>query len=249
MNFIRSKRISMKRVSRMCRRAFTLVELLAVIAIIGALAVVVTFTFDGGNESYALGNAQRIAASVFQSARSIAVLKNTETRVIIYRGGSTGGRNDSNKQLRYMGVIFKNKQTDEWQPANSGTYLPDGVYFVPPNPGGAGNAFGFVAGTSGELKESAITYVGDSSDNRFDYSVSFPSVDGDLDSWFFYEFDNRGLSLNPGALFVVAAGERVAPSGGNVAHSITFENQYAVAGFAVRKMGGVTLFTDYEDIE
>lgn len=240
---------------------FTLVELLAVIAIIGVLAGFALGIRPSG-EGYTLGNGQRIAASVFQSARSISVMKQTETRVIIYRGGGSGNRNNTSKQLRYMGVLYKAKAKDQtdarWLPANAGVYLPDGVYYIAPNMNDSGVPYYFVNHIDVGVRESNINSMFSSSNNLNNtslmddgnhFSASFPTADStDTDSWFFYEFDQRGLSRNPGALFVIAAGERVEPGSDNVDYSVRLPNPYAVAGFVVRKMGGVVHFTDYADI-
>lgn len=235
-----------------CIAGFTLVELLAVVAIIGVLAAVVLGVRPSG-EGYALGNGQRIAASVFQSARSIAVMKQTATRVIIYRAGASGDRNDTAKQLRFMGVVYrdKNASSPRWLPANAGVYLPEGVYFVAPEPDGSSDPYKFVADVDAAMRESKILLLNDgpTPDDPYDFKVSFPTMGGTKDSWFFYEFDQRGLSRNPGALFVIAAGEKVEPLSNDVLYSVSFPNPYAVAGFVVRRVGGVVNFTDYDDIE
>ena len=120
------------------------------------------------------------------------------------RGGGTGSRNDTSKQLRFMGVVYleKGSSPEVWLPANSGAYLPEGIYFIAPNPNGAGEQYNFVAGIDSDMREST------SSSTPAYFSVSFPSVGGADDSWFFYEFDERGLSDNPGGLFVIATGEQ-----------------------------------------
>lgn len=230
---------------------FTLLELLAVITIIG---IIVGFSLGikPNGEGYALGNGQRIAASVFQSARAIAVMKQTDTRVIIYRGGSTADRNDASKQLRFMGVVYRSKVDGQWLPANAGVYLPEGIYFIAPSAKSSGVPYYFVTDMDNAMRVSDIKYIPHSSapDYETHFLVSFPTAQGPHhDAWFFYEFDSRGLSRNPGALFVLAAGDKVEPGSAHVSYSVNFPNAYAVAGFIVRKIGGVVHFTDYEDIE
>ena len=212
-------------------RAFTLVELLAVIGIIAVMATVIGVSLGGGNNTASLGTSQRIAAGIFQSARSNAVLKQTETKVLIY--GDNGGDTDPGKYLRFMQVVYKNDDGD-WVAANTGTYLPQGVYYIPD---------GGVAGA-----DSVLTVESDST-GTFNDNVK-PNENSTADIGFTayeYSFDSNGLSSDPGNKVVFAAG-RVAGPPANGMPSLAFENQFAVLGFYLRRTGSVSL-ADYDDLD
>ena len=220
------------------RSAFSLIEMLAVLAIIAVLAVLV-LGIDNRNEGFYLGNGQRIASSVFQAARHVATSRGAKTRVIVYRGGGPAGNdasNDASKQLRFIGIVFEDTSTapSTWKPANAGTYLPENVYFVPSDT----PLNSFVSAVDVTLLRSQL-------DNNAAIptgSFSFPSVGANPDSWYYFEFDQQGFSKTPGANFVLAAGEKIAPAGNNVTYSIELNNPNAVVGFQVRKMGGLIPF-------
>lgn len=232
------------------RKGFSLVEMLAVIGIIGIMAVIIGVSFTGTNETVALGNAQRIGASVFQSARSIAVLRQQPTRVIIYADHGE----DSKKFLRYMGIVYlsenatdpENPAPGDWIPANQGTYLPEGIYYIPE--GGATDTTGLIA----DNLEGGVDLL--TSNPKYDKSsatdimeASFPIVGGTNNDFYFYEFDANGMSENPGGNFVINAGSITLDGNGDEAVEIT--NPFAVAGFAIRRIGGITLFSDYDEIQ
>src|SRR5476651_979998 len=97
---------------RRAARAFTLVELLVVVALIGILAAIVGFSIKGGGQGMSLGNAQRNLVAVIEGARAGASIQHTRARLIIYadrnavNGESTTASVINSKILRYYGVIF-----------------------------------------------------------------------------------------------------------------------------------------------
>jgi len=111
-------------------KAFTLVEMLIVIAIIGILSagIMGIRTSGSGQTTY---TAQRALMTAFAQARNTAVAKQTSARVIIYRGEAT------DKKLRLIGIIYETD--DGWIALNKEIYLPQGVFFVPPETDFAGN--------------------------------------------------------------------------------------------------------------
>jgi prepilin-type N-terminal cleavage/methylation domain-containing protein len=131
------------------RKAFTLIELMVVVALIGILAAVIGFSLSGGSQAAALDNAQRNLLSMIQAAKANAVLEGAPARLIIYADTNPIGSSDTAtvvpKMLRFYGVIYSSTDSTgnvTWTAANEGAYLPSGIYFVPNQ-----QASSFVAGT------------------------------------------------------------------------------------------------------
>ena len=89
------------------KKAFTLVELLVVISII-LIASSIIFIGGGGGDGAKLSSAQRIVSGIAQGARGQAILKNGETRLIIYNEV-----NDPEKYRRYFGIVYWGDDVDD----------------------------------------------------------------------------------------------------------------------------------------
>ncbi|GHC00107.1 hypothetical protein GCM10007047_15440 [Cerasicoccus arenae] len=221
------------------RSGFSLVELLAVVAIIGIMAAIIGVSLKP-NEGSSLRAAQSAATGVFQAARTVASMRRTEARVIIYAGGD--GADQEAKYLRYMGVVYWDEENSEWVGANSGVYLPAGTYYIPD--GAVGSMVTKGDAVSGPIMES---------EDAPKESIAYPVSSGDKDTWYYYSFDSSGSARSDtgqsfaGLTFVVASGRPGPPSGDTP--NIVIENEFSTAGFVIRRIGGVLPLSDYDQIK
>ncbi len=105
-------------------RAFTLVELLMVIAIIGVIASVVTVSIGGSTSAASISTGGSRLAGFLESARENAVLKRQPTAVaMLSANGEAAGRVFIS--LQYIPASGSTAAT--WKPVSSWELLPNGV--------------------------------------------------------------------------------------------------------------------------
>lgn len=201
------------------RRAFTLIELLCVIAIIGLLSAILAGLRP--TSPVGLDGASRQAQSIFALARSQAMLANdpdieltddqkkaTPLRFIRSRVIILNEPNDEDNHLRRMGVILggyrgtdpakseKNLQKSDltWYAIGEGALLPDGIFYVD-------NANSAV---TKQILRSTMENKTFSGQPKMDISFNstktsyFQSNKGQKDgsgkNWFYYEFLSSGAA-------------------------------------------------------
>jgi hypothetical protein len=143
-------------------------------------------------------------------------------------------------------VVYQNPDstTEQWIAANTGTYLPQGVYFIPANigtyiaTGGNNNALNTATYSDDYTVGNVTVYPNEDAANDGRGSITFPA--------YYYEFDSNGLSDNPGAKITFAAG-RVAAPPVNKMPQLSFDNPNAVMGFYLRRLGHVSL-AEYDNL-
>ncbi len=214
---------------RLSKRGFTLVELLAVIAMISVVAGMYGYTLLSSG-SGSMDGAQRIAALQFVAARQRAALGNTEARVII-----NNDPDDAAGYLREFGVIVNVADpgaTPEWVAATQGEKLPKGFYFVPE-----------VAFADGSRRPEEMIFT---------FPSTQPEQAGNGVPYYYFEFNAKGFAEDPGFQLVLEPG-RLEPAGSGF--EVVPQNPDARAqreswaGFMVLRLGGLLFFPSAEAIQ
>jgi len=98
--------------------AFTLVELLMVIALIAVLIGLITMSITSIGRSQQLGLAGTTSVDLLNYARQLAKSENTLTRVALISQGAEAGR--------VMTVLQYRRETDEWKQVDRWITMPEG---------------------------------------------------------------------------------------------------------------------------
>jgi len=223
------------------RRAFTLLELLVVMAVMGLMMGFIGFTLLGGGGEE-LGSAQREVLGLVQQARTRAALSGAETRLII-----NAMEDDLENYHRYVELVVKDTcaTTNEssWLVMGEGTILPDGVFFVPED-----DSFCEV---SEEWREDAYT-VWSSNDDDFELMDTFKGERKEGSGTKFrylafssmgsvvYPSSNGGSNLQQPPRLVIANGSLNPIASGK---PIRFIDPDTIAGILMRRFGGFAVLT------
>ncbi len=230
------------------KRAFTLIEILTVVAIIGLIAVVI-IGLQPGNP-HGVDDACRIAATEFKIARTQAVMGanpdrdpdvnkryNIRAAVLVLND-----EDDEERHLRYIVPIIGGTDDESktnisdyyWYSLsdNAGTLLPQGVYFVPPS-------------DSGLSTHSVITPIDGNSEVTLEPSLESGGKSFGTGSkrWYVYYFDSNGQTYMSKATFMVAEGTWMPGSG------VKFDTDTPVVGFAITRNGAIIYTNDSDEAD
>ncbi len=209
---------------------FTLIELLTVIGIIAIFSGFVALR--GGDKSQARDASVSTLSSLITSARGHAALKGTRAAVFV-----NANQNNPDRFQRYVVVCTENTTTGLWEPVDSGTTLPVGVYILSntnPLPT-VGPGLHKVSGVDwrrhsdfprSELRSTALALTVTQAINS---AVS--------EEWRGFRFTSRGTTGDSGAV-IIANGR---PLSGGAPASVLLENPDNVGGLKLSTYGTVTI--------
>ncbi len=214
--------VDLKSHSRQQGRAFTLVEMLVVIAI---MSVLMTAGAIGLGNMSGKGVTSGVAAaeSLFDEARTIAISQRTHARVLV----ANSLTHNPAENLRRLVVVSAEidsatkleKIPQTWILSSRGVLLPDQVFF-----------------SQDYSKETQKTGTGSIKVDTLT-SVKAPYQG----SYFYYEFSAEGICTTPGAGFVIGAGARNVKTPTEKPR-VTAAGKRDFGGFVVWRNGRTSLF-------
>jgi type II secretory pathway pseudopilin PulG len=201
--------------------AFTLLELLAVVALMALLLGTLGVSLRRPGEAVALQAAQGTIASLCGAARARATLTGANTRLAI-----AADPGDAECHLRYLQIVGEDPaDPGHWLADGGGFWLPTGAYVVPP-PAAAvpGNPAWPTARSSTALASPA-------------QAMTINHVPAGL--FYYVQFTSRGTTS--GGNLVLTTGRRTANPGGA---PFTLDNPDDVRGVLLRSSGALTLLNE-----
>jgi type II secretory pathway pseudopilin PulG len=211
--------------------------MLVVIAIISILMTAGSVGLSGlGGKGVTSGVAT--AESLFDEARTTAVGRNLRACVLVAKTLD----NNPAEDLRRMVVAYEetnadgtakspNSQNPNWQLSSRGALLPDQTFFSEKYSKGKdedGNSKSLDEIPSSQIVGAKKTYQGE---------------------YFIYRFNSQGISLNPGASFIIGTGARVASKSSTAAPPrTTASSKRDFGGFVVWRNGRTSLYRSPEQM-
>lgn len=222
------------------KAAFTLIEMLVVIGVIGVLIGVIGLSLGGGNVGVAMQNSQGTLLSALSGARAKAALYQASSAIFV---NATPGKDGFMREFRI--ATFTDHDNDETTPpvwVTKGEVIPlsEGIYLVPP-----ASAF---PNTVIDYKPAAAAWVDAHSTSYSDVEVILYAADGTTridtsDYNRLLTLSQRGTTSDAGRLVLAPA--QVAPGG----TGLVFEQVEALRGARISLYGVATLVEGLESFK
>lgn len=228
------------------KKGFTLIELIAVIAIMAVLGGVIMAGISGGGTSQSLGSGVNVLNTMIKNTRTIAMMRGTKARLIINNEPPQGNPPSFDRYLSFVGIVYEDPETPgNWIAANQGQSLPENIYILakadPTN--GLNKSGSVLGGDALATLEAAATDL-PAGTMSIDYPSSRSLAGSDAGTqWMYYEFGADGIA-QPGT----ANKKILVAVGNNTGTSIAFNSEYEMAVTMIGLFGG-TLVGDYDDIK
>lgn len=218
-------------------RAFTLVELLVVLALIAGLLVFLIGGLGGGGRAASLQAGQAIVVNLVTAARARAMATGQSTRVLVHF--DTRGTQPSTRFLRYLAVQTQIAGTWQWV---GDAYLPDGVYFVPghfdPLPAGLiplGDSAAWVRSNGAALRSSVM---------QSNMIVSETLNSAAAEQWMGFSLAASGMTGQAGDIVLALGNPRSPGSFAEGESPVELENPESVRGLVLSAYGATALVED-----
>jgi prepilin-type N-terminal cleavage/methylation domain-containing protein len=207
---------------------FTLVELLAVMAIIILMVGLGVSAFSGGSNTNATKSASAVVSGLFTSARTEAVLRQTRSRVVADTFYDTSAPQNCYHRMTvaYLSPSTADPaQASSWLQSGKWELLPNNVYFDPnySNPHGKGMLL--------------ATPFGNGS-GRYWYYEFLPNGQA-----------NNSLAVNPNVPVQLIVSPGSVGAGGSFAERNATAPTASLYGFALFRMGNISFFQDILSIQ
>ena len=205
---------------------YSLLELLVVLSIMATLMTIGSYGIKNFSKASGVSAGIPIAQGVFSQARSLAIEKGTNTRVLMHNDSDTTAGLNRERNLRYMVVQYEDTDGN-WVTASKGVKLPEGVFYSPTlsNQGDAPN----------------VTTV----------ATALPGL-ADAVSCRTYEFNSQGIITSPVPSgnnvprFVIRAGSL--PPGRTEPIAASGAGERNAGGFVIWKNGRTAVFRHPDQI-
>ncbi len=207
------------------KRGFSLVELLAVMAVIAILLSLASVGVNKMGKSQGLTSGVSIAEGVFAQARSLAIAKGSPTRVVIHARLNDEEERDRRRYLKMMMIMEQEVEDDSsssdanglWKSAGQATFLPDQVYY------------------SAELSRTSIELGSPIPEGNH----TLGKAADDAVNTYYYEFNSQGICTTPGATFVLESGSRPRNS-----ETVVRGKSNSIGGFMISRNGNTLSIRD-----
>jgi prepilin-type N-terminal cleavage/methylation domain-containing protein len=115
------------------RAAFTLIELMVVIGVIGLIAGIGIAVFGGRNTGTSLASSQLVSVSLLNSVRAQAAATGRNARLLVAADTSAAAEGEYLRRIfvAYQEVTNQTTGATVWRITDAGTALPAGIYVVP----------------------------------------------------------------------------------------------------------------------